>query len=569
LEQIDDSGSMKRARELLQDPETIWTHWVGIGARNPGSQAIAERGMRMRVTTIFGSRLHSRTGVWLLIVAMLSVISLTTAPLASAQDTATPEASPAASPQASPEAVTQQTPPDFQTIFVEDFEALPAAPLTIRLLRITLEPGASVPEHTHPGPEFGYIEEGTLSVTPTGDASVTRAGGGSAETVSETTDLATGDWIVYPAEVGMAFTNATDSNVVILSAVILPVGEGAPSSISYASDEASAEDYTGVSFVVLGDGLLQELADGPATVTVNRVTLAPGTDMPATDSPLLVSRIDGNLSFTVDSGAVQVTRTATPELRPNAAPDSNFTLETGDAAFFPAGMDTASRADQGGELSYYTLSIVPSSGSDADPAQITFTEPTEPAATPESTATPSDGTSGDTSEGLAPGTVVTALEDNLNIRESASTDADVVEQVAAGVELTIVSGPEEAEDYTWYEVEINDSGLTGWTVADFLSGGAAEAETPEATEAAEESGTPEAEVAFAEGDAVVVTDSSVRLRTDPSVDADVIGTLEEGQELTITGGPEEADDYTWYQVESADGAISGWTVGDFLAPAGT
>jgi quercetin dioxygenase-like cupin family protein/uncharacterized protein YgiM (DUF1202 family) len=522
----------------------------------------------MRFITLFGSGLHTRASRGLLIVALCSVMSLIFAPLASAQDAATPEASPAASPQATPEVAAQQAPAEIQPLFVHDFDALPAAPVTIRLLRITLEPGASVPEHTHPGPEFGLIEQGTLSATPTGDATVTRADGGSTETVSDTTTLNIGDWILYPAEVGMTFSNDTDANVVILSAVILPVGEGAPQSITYASDSVTSDDYTGVSFVVLGDGLLQDLSDGPATVAVNRVTLPAGTDLPASDSPLMISRIDGNFSFVVNSGDVQVTRTASPALQPNAAPNSEFTLETGDAAFFPAGVSATSRADETAEVSYYTLSIVPTGSVATAPASITFTAPAEPVETPESTATPSDGTSGtDGNGGLAAGTVVTALEDNLNIRTDPTTSADVVEQVAAGVELSIVSGPVEADDYTWYEVEIVSTGQTGWTVVDFLDTGVEATETP----AAETSGaaTPEAETGsgFAVGDAVVVTDEGVRIRTDASIDADVIDTLAQGQALTITDGPVEADDYTWYQVESEDGAISGWIVADFLESA--
>ena len=34
-------------------------------------------------------------------------------------------------------------------------KALPAPPAFMRLVRITLEPGATSPEHTHPGPESG------------------------------------------------------------------------------------------------------------------------------------------------------------------------------------------------------------------------------------------------------------------------------------------------------------------------------------------------------------------------------------------------------------------------------
>jgi quercetin dioxygenase-like cupin family protein/uncharacterized protein YgiM (DUF1202 family) len=531
--------------------------------------------MGMRVTRTFGSRFHTRTGLWVAILAIVSVLSLSFSSIAAAQDSGTPEASPDASPEASPAAESEGTPPDIQALFVADFESLPAAPVTIRLLRITLEPGASVPEHTHPGPEFGLIEEGTLSVTPTGDATVSRADGGSAETVSESTDLNAGDWILYPAEVGMTFTNNTDANVVILSAVMQPVGDGAPVSIDYADDTLDSDQtarqtaYVGVSFVVLGDGLIRELPEGQATVSVNLVSLAAGAEFPASDSPLLVSRIDGNLSFTVDSGEVQVTRSSQQALAAASPPGSNYTLDTGDAAFFPAGVAASSRANETEAVSYYTLSIVPSTAIEGEPAQITFTEPTE--STPEAAATPGDGTDGTSADGHAAGTVVTALEDNVNVRAEASVDADVVEQVAADVEMTIVSGPEDADDYTWYEVEINSSGATGWVVEDFIVAPGEEEVTPEATEEATEeaNGTPEAEVDFAEGDAVVVNDSGVRIRTEASVDAEVVDTLEADTELTILSGPEEADDYVWYEVETADGELSGWIVSDFLEPAAT
>ena len=520
----------------------------------------------MRVTRTFGSRFHTRTGLWVAILAIVSVLSLGFAPIASAQD-----ASPEASPEASPAAESTGTPPDIQALFVTDFESLPAAPITIRLLRITLEPGASVPEHTHPGPEFGLIEEGTLSVTPTGDATVSRAEGGTTETVSESTDLEVGDWILYPAEVGMTFTNNTESNVVLLSAVLQPVGDGAPISIDYADDELDTDQtarqtaYVGVSFVVLGDGLLRNLPEGQATVAVNLVTLEAGAEFPASESPLLVSRIDGNLSITVDSGEVQVTRSSQQALPAASPPGTSYTLETGDAAFFPDGVAASSRTDETEPVSYYTLSIVSETAPEADAAQITFTAPVESTPTPESDATPSDGTSG-TTGGIPAGTVVTALEDNVNIREDASVDAEVVEQVAADVELTIVSGPVDADDYTWYEVEINSSGASGWVVEDFIVvPGEAEA-TPEATEEATEeaNGTPEAEVDFAEGDAVVVNDDGVRIRVDASTEGEVVDTLAEGTELTIVSGPEEANDYIWYEVETADGEITGWIVSDFL-----
>ncbi|MEJ7838337.1 MAG: SH3 domain-containing protein [Thermomicrobiales bacterium] len=533
----------------------------------------------MRGSTTTGLTLLPRRGLWLAILAILSTLSLVFAPVATAQDNATPAATPEASPSAEP--ATEGTPPEIEQLFVFDFEELPASPVTIRLLRITLEPGASVPEHTHPGPEFGLIEEGVLSATPVGDATVSRADGGSTETVAEPTDLNVGDWILYPSGVGMSFSNNTESNVVILSAVIQPVGDGSPVSIDYTDDtldtdqESRQTAYVGVSFVVLGDGLLREMPAGNATVAVNLVTLTAGAAFPASESPLLVSRIDGNLSFTVNSGEVQVTRSAQQALAAAAPPDSTHTLGTGDAAFFSTGVASAARDNEEEDVSYYALTIVPTSALETEPATITFSDPVEQP-TPEAEATPSDGTSGTVADGIPAGTVVVATQDNVNVRAEASVDADVVEQVASGVELTILSGPVEADEFTWYEIEVNSSGLTGFVVVDFIAEpgevtpeaeGTPEAVETEPTEEAE--GTPAPQLDFAEGDAVVVNDNGVRIRTEPSTGGEILDTVDEGEELTIVSGPEEADEFVWYEVESADGAISGWTVADFLDPATT
>src|SRR5688500_16391522 len=50
--------------------------------------------------------------------------------------------------------------------------ALPAAPAFLRLVRITLDPGATSPVHTHPGPEFGRIMSGVVTITVDGPAKV-------------------------------------------------------------------------------------------------------------------------------------------------------------------------------------------------------------------------------------------------------------------------------------------------------------------------------------------------------------------------------------------------------------
>jgi hypothetical protein len=71
--------------------------------------------------------------------------------------------------------------------------------------------------------------------------------------------------------------------------------------------------------------------------------------------------------------------------------------------------------------------------------------------------------------------------------------------------------------------------------------------------------------ALPEGTTVLTTDDGVRMRTDPSVDGEIVDELDKGVELEITGAPEEGDGFTWYPVRNPENDDEGWIVQDFLA----
>jgi len=74
---------------------------------------------------------------------------------------------------------------------------------------------------------------------------------------------------------------------------------------------------------------------------------------------------------------------------------------------------------------------------------------------------------------LAPGVVVYTNEDFVRLRTEASTTGEVLLELTSGQRLSIVSGPVEADGYTWWQVETG-LGTSGWVVVDFLSGPPAE-----------------------------------------------------------------------------------------------
>lgn len=64
----------------------------------------------------------------------------------------------------------------------------------------------------------------------------------------------------------------------------------------------------------------------------------------------------------------------------------------------------------------------------------------------------------------------------------------------------------------------------------------------------------------------VITISSVNQRDSPAADGKIIGTLLTGESATVIGGPENAGDIAWYEIESSLG--DGWVAGHYLASAG-
>lgn len=71
---------------------------------------------------------------------------------------------------------------------------------------------------------------------------------------------------------------------------------------------------------------------------------------------------------------------------------------------------------------------------------------------------------------------------------------------------------------------------------------------------------------FADGDTVVVIEP-LNLRPEPSATGDPIAQLAVGDELTIVGGPQEGEDFIWWEVLQSDGATSGWVVENYIEAA--
>jgi uncharacterized protein YgiM (DUF1202 family) len=135
--------------------------------------------------------------------------------------------------------------------------------------------------------------------------------------------------------------------------------------------------------------------------------------------------------------------------------------------------------------------------------------------------------------------------DRLNLRANAGLDADVLTVLESDTLATVTDGPVDADDYTWYELDLGD-GTVGWAAADFL-----------ALAAAQDPG-------LSAGDVVEVTGGSLNLRADAGLDADVLAVMANGTTATVLSGPADADGIPWYEID-ADGYGEGWSAGGFLS----
>jgi uncharacterized protein YgiM (DUF1202 family) len=146
------------------------------------------------------------------------------------------------------------------------------------------------------------------------------------------------------------------------------------------------------------------------------------------------------------------------------------------------------------------------------------------------------------SAGFTAGQSVMVTDDELNLRSDASTDADIITTLPNGTLATIVDGPVEGGDYTWYEITYDD--FDGWAAADFLVDAAT---APSLTS----------------GETVIVNTEALNLRSAAGSESEVVEILDASAEGQVVRGPETADDMTWYEVDF-DG-VQGWVSRSYLA----
>lgn len=180
------------------------------------------------------------------------------------------------------------------------------------------------------------------------------------------------------------------------------------------------------------------------------------------------------------------------------------------------------------------------------PASLIPTSTPEPIPTPTFTVTPVPGTAlqaGQQARVTAPA--------GLNVRSIASSGGTLIIQLGTGQLVTVVEGPTNAENFTWWRID-DGQGNVGWA-AD--GDGETEWLSPQVGEPQPVNRAPQV------GDRVVVSmpnNGQLSVRAVPGTGAALLTRVNNGQQLTIFDGPEQAGGFTWYRVRSDNGQVEGW-----------
>ena len=157
-----------------------------------------------------------------------------------------------------------------------------------------------------------------------------------------------------------------------------------------------------------------------------------------------------------------------------------------------------------------------------------------------------------------PGTIST---DNVNVRASASTGADVVTRLNSGASIEIEGEEVDASNATWYKISVN--GQTGYVRADLVTttGGNAGTGNSAAT-GTSTAQTPTQAQTLTERGATVNT-ADINVRSGAGRDYASAGTLALNSTVTVTGEATDTTGQKWYRIRY-NGTSEGYVLADFL-----
>ncbi len=158
-------------------------------------------------------------------------------------------------------------------------------------------------------------------------------------------------------------------------------------------------------------------------------------------------------------------------------------------------------------------------------------------------------------------------QQNVKVRESASTTSTQVSSLNQGDTIEIVDEAKDDSGYTWYKIRVNNNEY-GYVRSDLVEKSASSTtsstttNTTEANEAA--ASLPATTVTTTDSKSATITADSVNVREGAGTAYDSVGKVTSGDTVTVTGEASGTDGKTWYQVTFGSSNKQGFIRSDFL-----
>ena len=155
----------------------------------------------------------------------------------------------------------------------------------------------------------------------------------------------------------------------------------------------------------------------------------------------------------------------------------------------------------------------------------------------------------------------TVTSSNVKVRAEASTSSEQVSSLDSGDTVDIIDETTDSQGYVWYHIKVDGNG-SGYIRSDLVSkSGSTSSSTSTETAAAQ----PETTVTAVESQSGTVTVESANVRQGAGTGYETVGTVKNGDTVTITGEANGTDSKKWFQITFGDGK-TGFVRADLVQP---
>ena len=154
----------------------------------------------------------------------------------------------------------------------------------------------------------------------------------------------------------------------------------------------------------------------------------------------------------------------------------------------------------------------------------------------------------------------TITSSNVKVRSEASTSSAQVSSLDSGDKVDIIDETTDSQGYVWYRIYINDSEF-GYVRSDLVS---KSGETKSTDAGTSNAAQPQTQVTAVAEQAATVTVASANVRSGAGTGYSSVGTVKNGDAVTVTGEATGTDNNKWYQIKFGSSGRTGFVRSDLV-----